>query len=90
MKSRTGYEPAYYGQPLAARQIVMLMQARNPGADPLREMLTRYGTSGPAVAVQSPPPGQYAPQQQPMQLAPPPAAQPLGPVHSQPLPPPRS
>ena len=91
MKSRTDYNRAYYGQPLAARQITMLMQARNPGADPLREMLTRYGTSGPAVAVQAPPPGQYAPQQQqPMQLAPPPAAQPLAPVQSQPLPPPRS
>ncbi len=90
MKSRTDYNQAYYGQPLAARQIVMLMQARNPGADPLREMLTRYGTPGPAVAAQTPPPAQYAPQQQPMQLAPPPAAQPRGPVQSQPLPPPRS
>ena len=28
---------------LAARQIVMAMQASNPGADPLREVLTRYG-----------------------------------------------
>ncbi len=90
MKSRTDYNQAYYGQPLAARQIVMLMQARNPGADPLREMLTRYGTNGPAVAVRTPPRGQYAPQQEPVQLAPPPAAQPLGPVQSQPLPPPRS
>ncbi|MBN9559240.1 MAG: lipid-binding SYLF domain-containing protein [Alphaproteobacteria bacterium] len=90
MRTKTDYNQAYYGQPLAARQIVMLMQARNPGADPLREMLTRYGTPGPAVAAQAPPPGQYTPQQQPMQLAPPPAAQPLGPVQATPLPPPRS
>lgn len=88
LKSRTDYNRAYYGQDLGARQIVTAMQARNPGADPLREVLTRYG-SGPApVALQGPPPGGAPPgMSQPMQLAPPP--QPLGPVQVQPLPPPR-
>ncbi len=86
MHTRTNYNQAYYGQPLAARQIVVAMQARNPGADPLREMLTRYGAAQPAVAT-SAPPGQ--PGYAPTPLAPPPPAQPLGPVQSQPLPPPR-
>ncbi|HEY1857506.1 lipid-binding SYLF domain-containing protein [Acidocella sp.] len=36
-------EQAYYGAPLDARQIVVDMQGSNPGANPLREMLTRYG-----------------------------------------------
>jgi hypothetical protein len=34
---------AYYGRDLAARQVVMQMEANNPGADPLRVMLGRYG-----------------------------------------------
>ncbi len=89
LKTRTQYNRAYYGQDLAARQIVMQMQARNPGADPLREMLTRYGSGQPTMAVQGPPPS-YAPPQQPTQLSPPPPAQPLAPVQSQPLPPPRT
>ncbi len=36
---------AYYGSDYSARQIVVAMQARNPGADPLREALTRAGNS---------------------------------------------
>ncbi len=89
LKSRTAYNRAYYGSDLAARQIVMAMQARNPGADPLREMLTRYGTGAPAMAGQT---AAGAPMAggQPADLAPPPPApRPLGPVQSQPLPPPR-
>ena len=38
-----GTDQAYYGAPLDARQIVVDMQGSNPGANPLREMLTRYG-----------------------------------------------
>ena len=43
LSQQTGWNQAYYGQPLDARQIVINMQGQNPGADPLREMLTRYG-----------------------------------------------
>ncbi len=50
LNSRTGWNQAYYGQPLAARQIVVSMQASNPAADNLREVLTRYGGPGPAAA----------------------------------------
>ncbi len=35
---------AYYGRDYAARQIVVNMEAHNPGADPLRAMLMRFGT----------------------------------------------
>jgi lipid-binding SYLF domain-containing protein len=86
LHTRTDYNHAYYGQDLAARQIVQAMQARNPGADPLREVLTRYGTGQPVAAAAPPPP---QPGYAPTPLAPPPPAQPLGPVQSQPLPPPR-
>ena len=34
---------AYYGRPLDTRQIVIDMQGANPGADPLRGVLTRFG-----------------------------------------------
>ena len=54
MSARPHWARAYYGQPLSARQIVMQMQGANPGADPLREVLTRFG-SGPTEA--SAPPG---------------------------------
>ena len=84
MKSRTEYNLAYYGQSLAARQIAVEMQARNPGADPLRETLTRYGSGQPAIAARGVPAGP-----QPVPLGPPPTPQPLGPVQSQPLAPPR-
>ncbi len=86
LKSRTEYNHAYYGADLGARQIVTAMQARNPGADPLREMLTRYGSGQPALAGQVP---GTPMNNQPVLLAPPPPPQPLGPVQSQPLPPPR-
>ncbi len=34
---------AYYGREYSARQIVVAMEAHNPGSDPLRAMLLRYG-----------------------------------------------
>jgi lipid-binding SYLF domain-containing protein len=64
MSSRTDWNQAYYGQPLAARQVVMQMQGSNPGADPLRQILTQYGAPGaaqPATPVTPPPGGGYAP-----------------------------
>lgn len=67
MGSRSEWNALYYGQPLASRQIVINMQGVNRGADPLREILTRYGTAGAAAAGPAPvtpmPPGGpgYAP-----------------------------
>ncbi len=97
LSQQTGWDQAYYGQPLDARQIVINMQGRNPGADPLREMLTRYGApQAPTVAAYNPypqppayqPPPAYAPpsagyQQGPVNL------QPNAPIQQQSLPPPR-
>jgi lipid-binding SYLF domain-containing protein len=36
-------DQAYYGSDVGARQIVIGMQANNPGANPLRAVLARYG-----------------------------------------------
>lgn len=75
MSTQTAWNQSYYGQPYAARQLVMQMQGNNPGADPLRDILTRYGSHN--VAPTPPPrrqPG-YAPpypQYQPQTLQPPP------------------
>ncbi len=52
MTTRTAWNRAYYGRDLAARSIVMDMAVSNPGADPLREVLTRYGGQGPAMGGQ--------------------------------------
>jgi len=87
MGQRSSWNRSYYGREFGAHQIVLEMQAANPGADPLREVLTRYG-SGEArqASVPPPPPPGYAPQQgyqQPTQL------QGSGPVQQQSLPPPR-
>ncbi len=85
MAQRSEWNRDYYGRELSTRQIVLDMQATNSGADPLREVLTRYG-SGQAVQAASPPPpppspgGPVQPQPQP---------QPQAPVQQQNLPPPR-
>ncbi len=92
MSTRTEWDRAYYGRDLAARQIVVDMAVRNPGADPLRETLTRFGGSGPAGAsaatmqppLSAPPPGGAPTPLTP--YAPPPQA----PIQSQSLPPPHS
>ena len=44
MGQRSEANRAYYGRDMGTRQIVIDMQASNPGADPLRDVLTRYGT----------------------------------------------
>ena len=62
LSSRTEWNERYYGQPFAARQVVVQMQGVNPGADPLRQVLPRYGTAAPPAA---PPAGQTAPAQAP-------------------------
>ncbi|MBV8589918.1 MAG: hypothetical protein JO212_07635, partial [Acetobacteraceae bacterium] len=92
LSSRTDFNRAYYGRELAARQIVMDMQASNPGADPLREVLARYGTSQgiaqltPAISPRPAytQPGGYSPPGPPNS---PSSAQ--APVTQQSLPPPR-
>ncbi|HEV7264852.1 MAG TPA: lipid-binding SYLF domain-containing protein [Falsiroseomonas sp.] len=38
------YVRAYYGREASARQIVVAMDVHNPGSDPLRAMLMRFGT----------------------------------------------
>ncbi len=43
LSNDAGVEQAYYGQQLDAREIVVDGQGANPGANPLRTILTRYG-----------------------------------------------
>lgn len=70
MSTRTEWNQGYYGQPFGARQIVVQMQGVNPGADPLRQELTRYGAGGAPMATSSgTPPMQSAPS-----FSPPPSA----------------
>lgn len=73
MSTRTEWNQTYYGQPFAARQIVAQMQGVNPGADPLRGVLTRYGGAASASTPLSNPgyaaPG-YPPAYQPQSLTP--------------------
>ena len=68
MSTRTEWNQGYYGQPFGARQIVIQMQGVNPGADPLRQELTRHGAGGPppAASATSAPPAQSLPPAQSM------------------------
>ncbi len=89
---RPEWDQVYYGKPTDSRQIVIQMQAANPGADPLRQVLTRYGSDAApvqAAAMPAPPPAMAPPPpgRQPMQLAPPPGG---GAIQQQSLPPPKS
>ena len=89
MGQRISWDQAYYGRGYDARQIIIDMQGANPGADPLRDVLTRYGSGEMQQAlVPPPPPPGYAPQPGAPPMAP---AQPdaRGPVQQQSLPPPR-
>jgi lipid-binding SYLF domain-containing protein len=45
MSQQSGSNQNYYGQIFAGRQIVAQMQGANPGADPLRAVLARYGAA---------------------------------------------
>ncbi len=58
MDPRPDWNAAYYGRPVTARDIVISMAAHNPGADPLRAALRRFG-GAPAAA--APPPAADAP-----------------------------
>lgn len=64
MSAETAWNQAYYGQPYAARQLVMQMQGNNPGADPLRDVLTRYGSRNASTSTSvQPQPAQPQPAQ---------------------------
>lgn len=69
MSADSAADQAYYRQPLASRQLVMQMHGANPGADPLRELLTRYGSRQAAYPAPPPPQAQpgYAPPYPPYQ-----------------------
>jgi lipid-binding SYLF domain-containing protein len=85
LSTKSGWNRDYYGREEAAQQIVISMDANNPGANPLREVLGRYG-SNPTAALPGPIPVSAAPPG-PIQSAqlPPPA---YAPVQQRPLPPP--
>jgi len=53
LSARSEWNRAYYGRDYSSRQIVLDMSGRNPGADPLREVLTRVG--GPVRTAAAPP-----------------------------------
>jgi SH3 domain-containing YSC84-like protein 1 len=63
MSLRSDWNTVYYGQPYSSRQIVEQMVGANRGADPLREVLTRYGTPAavPVAEAMPPPPPAGAP-----------------------------
>ena len=42
MNSKSDWNQAYYGRPMAAQQIVITMEATNPAADPLRQVLDPF------------------------------------------------
>jgi len=91
MGARPEWNRAYYGRDFGSQDIVIGMQGSNQGADPLREILTRYGTTAapalpPAQTGAAPPPPGAAPPPPPG--AAPPYSGPPGAVQQQSLPPP--
>lgn len=80
-------DSAYYGQPVGPEDIVVAMRVNNPGDDPLRAVLTRLGTGGPASAPAYRPSGLRGSPDGPTDLVP--GAAPSGSVRRQSLPPPR-
>ena len=44
LTNRSEWNRAYYGREASPRQVVVAMQAHNPGADPLRAVLMRFGS----------------------------------------------
>ncbi len=83
MASKSAWNRAYYGREEAAQQIVISMDANNPGAAPLREVLGRFGST---VAASAPPPLAVA-SAAPVEATPLPAPRrSFAPVQQQPLP----
>ncbi len=93
LATKSVWNRAYYGREEAAQQIVISMDANNPGASPLREVLGRFGSSPTAALpaafpVASAAPGPVA--SAPLEVAPMPAPRGAA-VQRQPLPlPPQS
>ena len=89
MAADSGSNRAYYGREEAAQQIVISMDANNPGAAPLREVLSRYGNV-PPLNQQPLPLSSAAQPRVPVQSAslPPPSSAPYAQITRQPLPPP--
>ena len=75
LSTKSGWNRLYYGKEEAAQQIVISMDANNPGAAPLREILGRYGSNATASS-------------QSGAAAIPVSAAPMQPVQSDSLPPP--
>jgi SH3 domain-containing YSC84-like protein 1 len=86
MSLRSDWNRAYYGQPYSAREIVMQMVAANPGADPLRGVLSRYGSGATIPAAAPPPPPPPPPMSGPGPMEQGPPVQ-QGPGYAQPYPP---
>ena len=84
LSSRSEWNRAYYGQSLGARQIVVDMAAHNPGADPLRGALMRFGSAPQGLAPAAPGAASGQAFQTPGYQAPP-AYQQGGGVQAQPL-----
>jgi len=83
MSSKSDWNQAYYGRPTGVQQIVVTMEAINPAADPLRQVLTRFGQQTEAAG----PPAMPAPVPlQPTPLQPGPRS---APIQQQPLTAPR-
>lgn len=61
LTARSEWNRAYYGRDIGPRQITVGMEAHNPGSDPLRAVLLRFGSGAGAAAagpapVAAPPP----------------------------------
>jgi lipid-binding SYLF domain-containing protein len=83
MASDSDGDQVYYGQSVGPVDILMAMRVTNPGADPLRGALMRYG--GPPVRAYAAAPAYTAPPE----MAPPPPPGYGAPVQQESLPPPR-
>jgi len=94
LSAKSSWDQAYYGRSVEARAIVLQMAVSNPGADPLRALLTRYGSAqaaAPAPAYPQPgyaPPGGGAPGSAPPAYGQPVQLSPGAPIQQQALPPP--
>ena len=71
--AKSDWNAAYYGRPVAAQQIVLGMEATNPAADPLRQVLIQFGQQAeppPPPALPAPVPLQPMPWSAPIQQQP--------------------
>ncbi len=71
--AKSDWNAAYYGRPVAAQQIVLGMEATNPAADPLRQVLIQFGQQAeppPPPALPAPVPLQPMPRSAPIQQQP--------------------